>query len=314
MQPPPAPTGPVVIIADAGPDAGLGHVSRSSALAVALRCRGIDSMSYARGAEKAFDRDGIRWSPTANDQPLESEGPVLIIDSYLLPSAELDEAAKSTRLVVMHDSGEVATGAALVVSAASESDNATLLGGLDYVCLRPGFWGLPVRQPSDRARRVLVTTGSGKFDALGQDLAGEIASALPEAEVTLVRGPHSSATRTPEGVVSLTAPDSLVDALLSADLVVTAAGQTMLEAAATGAACISIPIVENQRPQVERLEQLGAVRVEQPDPAAVASAAVELAHDVEARQELSRRGQQTIDGYGALRVAFRIESLMRSKR
>jgi spore coat polysaccharide biosynthesis predicted glycosyltransferase SpsG len=315
MQQVPVPIEPVVILADAGPEAGLGHVSRSSALAVALRCRGIDSECYARGSEEPFDRDGIRWVPALDDQHLDSEGRVVIIDSYLLPPDELERAAESSRLVVLHDFGGVPSVAALVVSPASELGNSALLAGFEYAALRPGFWGLPVRQGSDRVRRVLVTMGSGRFDALGVDVAAKIASALPEAHVTVVRGPHAGSHRVPEGVEPLAAPDSLVAPLLSADVAVTAGGQTMLEAAAAGTTCVALPVVENQKRQAERLARAGAVRVvESPDPVVAASAVIELAHNQAARREFSRRGQQAIDGYGALRVAFRVESLMRSAR
>ena len=307
----PAPE-PIVFIADAGPEAGLGHVSRSSALAVALRCRGLDSRCHARGSDEPFDRDGIRWSSMAGDQPLAPEASVVVVDSYRLSLDELEKAAESTQLVVMHDYGGVPSGAALVVNPASEPDNGARLGGLEYVPLRPGFWGLPDRSVSDQARRILVTMGSGRFDALGCEVAGKVASALPEVEVTLVRGPYAGGLRAPAGVTILAAPDSLVDPLLAADAVVTAGGQTMLEAAAAGTACVALPIVENQKRQVDRLARVGAVRVVEPPHAdSAVNAVVELARDLAGRRELSRRGQRGIDGYGAFRVAFRIERLVR---
>ena len=301
-----------MFIADAGPDAGLGHLSRSSALAVALRCRGFESNCYARGSDESFDRDGVRWNPAPADHQLEFDGRILVVDSYLLAAQKLEEMAESTQLVVMHDHGRVPAGAALVVSPASAPENGHLLGGLEYVPLRPEFWGLPTRSVRDHVRRVLVTTGSGKFDALGHEIAGGIASAMPEAEVTLVWGPHAGPLAAPEGVVVLAAPNSLVDALLSTDVVVTAGGQTMLEAVAAGTPCTAIPLVENQRPQVARLAGLQAVRViDPPDPNDVARAVIEVSRDATARRDLSRRSQSAIDGYGALRVAFRIGQLVR---
>lgn len=306
------PSEPIMFIADAGPEAGLGHVSRSSALAVALRCRGVEGDCYARGSDEPFDCDGICWSPMPNDQPLEVEGGIVVVDSYRLPLNELQKAAESSRLVMMHDHGVLPSGTALVVSPASEPRSAAWLGGFQYVPLRPGFWGLPDRDVDDQVRRVLVTTGGGKFDEVGLEVAGSIASALPGAEVMLVRGPHARASRGPEGVVVLAALDSLLHPLLWADLVVTAGGQTMLEAAAAGTPSIGLALVDNQGPQLSRLSELRAVHAVDPrDSNGVVAAAIGLAGDAEARRDQSRRSQAAIDGYGALRVAFWIERLAR---
>jgi UDP-2,4-diacetamido-2,4,6-trideoxy-beta-L-altropyranose hydrolase len=291
---------PVVIVADAGKEAGLGHISRSSAVAVALGHRGIETRCYAYGAEEPFERDGVSWTPLDGDElPAGTEG-VLVVDTYRISVEELSRAAAQRRLVVMHDHGEPPANAALVVSAAVDPANAAL---------RPIFWSLPERQIRDTVERVLVTTGSGGFGDVGPGLAGAVAAALPSAAVSLVRGPYAESSF-PDGVEILDAPESLLAPLLAADLVLSAGGQTMLEAAATGTPCIAIPLVENQRRQAVRLAELGAVRLVDVDHAA--AAAVELAQDVEARRSLSRAGQRAVDGYGALRIASAIAELVRS--
>jgi UDP-2,4-diacetamido-2,4,6-trideoxy-beta-L-altropyranose hydrolase len=308
----PLETGPVVLLADAGPEAGLGHLSRASALAVALDCRGVDRLCYAYGTDEPLECDGVHWLPVQRQGlPAVPRG-VLVVDSYRLPREELQSAAESSRLVVMHDCGDLPTGVALVVSPAVKRSAVaeTCLGGLEHAVLRPGFWGLPRRQLGNRVDQVLVTTGSGKFDSLGHDIALAVASALPEAAVTLVRGPYAKSCCVPQGVHALDAPHSLVEALLFADLVVTAGGQTMLEAAAAGTPCIALPLAENQHRQIARLARVGAVcMVKQPGSEEAAAAAVGLARDDSWRRDLSRRSQQAIDGYGALRVAFHVERL-----
>ncbi|MDP9223602.1 MAG: hypothetical protein M3P18_07045, partial [Actinomycetota bacterium] len=229
----------VVFVADAGEEAGLGHISRSSAIAVALRCRGIDTRCHAYGVEKPLERDGVTWLASADLPAFER---VLVVDSYRFPHERLAEAAGSTRLVVMHDFGGVPEGAALVVSAAAppSADDAEQLTGLAFAALRPGFWGLPARKVRGTVERVLVTTGSGQFGDLGRDVAQALAAALPHATVALVRGPHATVTAD-AGVNTIDAPDSLLEPLLASDLVVTGGGQTMLEAAAAGTPSIALP-------------------------------------------------------------------------
>jgi spore coat polysaccharide biosynthesis predicted glycosyltransferase SpsG len=110
------------------------------------------------------------------------------------------------------------------------------------------------------------------------------------------------------------APDSLLEPLLAADIVVSAAGQTMLEAAACGTPCVALPLAHNQREQAVRLANLGAVRlVDPPEPVTVVAAVGELAADTEAQLSLSRTSQRAVDGYGAVRVAFHIARLTEAR-
>lgn len=305
-------TRPIAILADAGVGAGLGHLSRSSAVAVALRCRGIEARCEALGSEAAFERDGIAWAPRALGDMPDLRGHVALIDSYELPHELIERMAESASIVFMDDHGDVPNGAALIVSVAGSTEaGARRMTGFEYAALRPHFWGLPPRGVGESATRVLVTVGSGQLADAGGRIAGAIAGALPDARVTLVRGPYSHA-ETPAGVETLDAPSSLLEPLLDADLVVSAAGQTMLEATAAGTPCIALPFVDNQRRQAERLSEAGAVRlVDPPKPAPVADAVRDLAADPGGRRALSRTGQEVVDGYGALRVAFAISELAR---
>src|SRR5579862_4436870 len=231
---------PVVVVADAGRDAGLGHISRSSAVAVALRTLGLETLCFAYGENEPFARDSITWMPLESPELPESH--IAVIDSYRLPREVLERAAEKHRLVVMHDFGGVPLGAALVVSAAGPpSIDRTRLSGFEFAPLRPQFWGLPPRTIGPVVAQVLVTTGSGQFADVGDEAARALAAALPEVTVKLVCGPHSDFDST-AGVEILVAPPSLLEPLLAADLVVSAAGQTMLEAAAAGTPCIALPL------------------------------------------------------------------------
>jgi UDP-2,4-diacetamido-2,4,6-trideoxy-beta-L-altropyranose hydrolase len=302
--------GPVVFVADAGEGAGLGHISRSSAVAVALQCRGIETRCFAYGAHQGFTRDGVRWLPLDNADLLDSAITVLVIDSYRLRHEDLPRRVSSSRRVVIHDYGSPPEEAALVVSTTwAGPAHGKALSGFAHAALRPGFWGVPNRVLDQRVNRVLVSTGSGEFDALGVELGHALTTALPATAVAVVRGPYG-ASEVPPDVETIDAPESLLEPLLAADLAVTAGGQTMLEAAATGTPCIVLPLVDNQRPQVKLLGDLGAVRVVDPPSAAeTVTAALALVDDPEARQTFSRYGQRAVDGYGALRVAFEIARL-----
>jgi UDP-2,4-diacetamido-2,4,6-trideoxy-beta-L-altropyranose hydrolase len=303
--------GPVVLVADAGKTAGLGHISRCSAVAVALRCRGVQVRCFANGVTDPFERDGVDWTPINGEQLPPAPGGILVVDSYRFSPSALAAASGLARLVVLHDFGEPPPTAALVVAVAvpSSDGGSGRLGGLAHAALRPAFWGLPERDITDPVRRVLVTTGSGMFGEFGCAVAQAVRDALPEVNVAIVRGPDA-AFLVPAGIELIDAPDSLVAPLLEADLVITAAGQTMLEAAACGTPSVAMALVENQRRQALLLTELGAVLlVDPPEPAAAAIAVSELCKDIGRRRQLGHKGQQAVDGYGALRIAFRIAQL-----
>jgi spore coat polysaccharide biosynthesis predicted glycosyltransferase SpsG len=302
----------VLCVADAGEDAGLGHVGRSTAVAVALRSRGIESRCRAFGVDDPFTFDGVDWAPLRDDE-LAVPGHAVVIDSYRLSHETLEAVAARRPLVYMRDFGSAPRGTALVVSVSGASAGGPeCLSGLAYAALRPAYWGLPARTRHERVRRVLVTTGSGLAET-GRDLAAAIADGIRDTTVTLVRGPHATIDA-PPGVELLDAPHSLLEPLLDADLVVTAAGQSLLEAAAAGTPSIGVVLTENQRPQATGLAALEAVRlVDSPVPDAVTAACVALAEDVEARRGLSRNAQRAVDGFGALRIAFAVAQLTRSR-
>src|SRR5262249_12973138 len=161
---------------DAGREAGLGHVARSSAVATALRCREIETRCLAHGADEPFRFDGVDWAPLNGNELPEANGHVLLIDSYRLSPEAVAASARPSRLVVMHDDGDVPPGAALAISVVGAPDaTAGRLSGLEYAALRPGFWGLPSRRLNDDAGEILVTTGGGLFAETGLEVARSLA-------------------------------------------------------------------------------------------------------------------------------------------
>jgi spore coat polysaccharide biosynthesis predicted glycosyltransferase SpsG len=291
------------VVADAGPRAGLGHLSRSTALVVALRCHGRRVLPRLNGVGEPLERDGVAWEPLG-DGPLE-EGDVVVIDSYLLDRAQIEACAARRPVVVFHDGGRTAppAGSALVVSVGGQSPGA--LTGPAWACLRPMFWGVPAAPIRPRVERILVAVGGG-IVAGGSALAADIAARLPEARVRFVVGPYSDEDR-PAGVEIVEAPDELLSEFRAADLVVTAAGQTMLEALAVGVPCVAVAVVDNQRAQLARLQETGAVRAATPDDAA--DLAAQLAANPGAREAMGATARATVDSFGALRLAWRIADL-----
>jgi spore coat polysaccharide biosynthesis predicted glycosyltransferase SpsG len=276
----------ISVIADGGPAHGLGHLARSSAVAAALQARGLLVRAYANGATEPRTFDGITWEPLT-DAP----GGAVVLDSYTLDPSDF------APLAYFHD-GQADIPGTVKVVIASGPEREGWLGGLRHAPLRAAYWGLPRRRVRERVQRVLVTTGGGVLQPPGLRLAAAVRDALPDASVALVRGPLAD-FEPPPGVALVNAPTSLLGELLAADVVVSAAGQTALEAVATGAATVAVALVENQRANARALTAAGAALVVGEDEVGEAVMGLD-------RELLARRGQAAVDGFGALRIAFQI--------
>jgi spore coat polysaccharide biosynthesis predicted glycosyltransferase SpsG len=300
-------SGRVVVVAQAGPAAGLGHLSRSSAVAAALAARGLEPDCRVAGSPEPLVRDGVAWSPLAADEEPGREAALLVLDGYLL--ARHAETARGTVAFLHGPFGDRSTGRLVLDPLATGSSTATVLRGLEHACLRPAYWGIAPPSRPDDVRRVLVTTGSLDTGG-GAGIAAAVRAAQPPSvEVALVRGPYA-AVEAPPGVELVDAPESLLDELLRAGVVVTAAGQTSLEAVATGAATVVVPAAPDQRLQAERLAELGVAVASAPDPGEIAAQVEMLAADRTRRRALEQAGPRAVDGLGALRVAYRLAQLL----
>lgn len=289
--------------ADAAPGDGLGHLSRSSALAAVLRRRGAEVRAIGLGAPERIERDGIPWEP--GDLSALGHPDVLVLDSYRTPPAAAAEWAGRTALVAFHDQGDPVAGAALSISTVRDEPGPGVVGGLDYAPVQPGFRER-ARPPADDVSWVLVTTGGTDPGGVGAAVAADLAADFER--VSLVRGPHAEDS-VPPGVEPIRG-GSLLDPITGCDLVVTAAGVTLLEACAAGTPAVALVVAGNQRPGAERLARAGAIcLVDPPDAERAAQAARELAADPRRRHELSRRARNLVDGRGLERIAERIEAL-----
>ncbi|HEV3228207.1 MAG TPA: glycosyltransferase [Solirubrobacteraceae bacterium] len=305
----------VALIADAGSQAGLGHLARCSGIALALRCREVETSCYSYAAPGPQSVDGVCWHPfqSPGELSLPPSTELTLVDSYRLGLDQFEPLARGSRLAVIRDHGPLLRQADLTIDPASPNGarQAGQLLGLAYIPLRPAYWGLPPREPRETVSRVLVTTGSGVSPGAGGELAGMAQEALPGAQVVLVVGPYAHPDA-PSGVELVVAPASLLAEMMRADLVVSAAGQTMLEATAVGTPCVALVLFDNQQRNATLLEGLGAVRVVRSVGPELARALRELAENTEARRQMSQHGQAAVDGYGAHRIAFEIERLLLS--
>ena len=114
----------VTIASAARPEDGLGHLSRCSAIAVALRARGISPRCLGLGARAPISRDGIEWAPA--DRVGDERG-VVIFDSYV------HERPACPGLVAFHDEGDLRPGQRWLSAAIQRSPRPTAFSRVPHM-------------------------------------------------------------------------------------------------------------------------------------------------------------------------------------
>jgi spore coat polysaccharide biosynthesis predicted glycosyltransferase SpsG len=301
------PTRPVTLAVDGDREAGFGHLSRGTAIAMALEELSVPTTALALGARSRREVDGRAWEAPVSRRRLNeaTKGAVLVLDSYHADRVEDALAGSPDRTAVILDQGGPPPATDLVVGLPPwpAPERGRALTGLAYVCLRRDYWTPCPRDVASEVERVLVTTGGTDKKGLGLALAVAVAERNPSMDVAVVSmGPRQP--KSAPGVTVVNSPRSLHGALAEADVVVTAAGQTMLEALALGAPTIAMVTAENQRPGARIVAERGlALVLEASGRTGVLEAVAKLAGDQALRVDLAARAQAAVDGQGARRVA-----------
>lgn len=287
--------GVIQLVYDEGPGVGLGHRRRMSALATALGEMELEAL----------------LTPLTDGAGVEAD--VAFVDSYRVRAD--DRRRIDARWVGAVDDLERGLDVDLVVDPAGEvrvggrdaPRASSVLEGLRYALLDPALSTLEPHPVRDSVETVMVAAGGADGEGLGASIAAIVQRALPDAAVRLAVGPWG-VPDVPDGVEPVITTDGLGHDLAGADLVVTAAGVTLLEAVALGRPAVGFAVAPNQRRSLVALVAAGAVVGATLSEAA--ESAVDLARDPARRASLVRRGPEVVDGRGSARVANAVAGLL----
>lgn len=293
---------------------------------------------FARLGAEGFATRPVGGSPGAEQDARETaalarscSADCIVLDGYHFDSAyrRLLRPAEARVLVIVDGASGDGDGADFVLDQnlgaarpgreRQDSTATRFLLGPRYALLRREFWRWRGRAHAiaPRARKLLVTLGGGDAD----NCTGRIVRALravPEAaelETRVVIGPanpHRAVVEAelkdaPSGWRALPPQEDMSDPFAWADLAVSAAGSTCWELAFMGVPFLTVALADNQRPIAAELARAGVSRDlgwhEQVGGQRLAESVRELLDDDAARGEMSRRGRETVDGFGAERVA-----------
>ena len=106
--------------------------------------------------------------------------------------------------------------------------------------------------------------------------------------------------------------------MTTADLAISAAGQTLYELAAAGCPTVAFGVAANQMGQLESLASSGLLlssgSAEKDEVILlIKQAVVRLMSDVSTRSNMVMQGQKLVDGKGAMRVARKIAKILSPK-
>jgi spore coat polysaccharide biosynthesis predicted glycosyltransferase SpsG len=187
--------------------------------------------------------------------------------------------------------------------------------GARFAPLRTEFADLPPKDIATTASRVLVTFGG--TDPL--DLTSRVARSLrmiPELALRVVVGPGAAPRDMPDGVEVVSTVRSMAAEMLRADIVVTSAGRTVYEAAATGTPVIVIAQNAREATHSHLGPDTGVIYLGVgpmvPDDRVV-EAVRSLVPAADLRRELSERLRSGVDVRGAERIGDGVRQLLRGE-
>lgn len=319
----------VIVFANAGPDVGLGHLVRCSALTKQLRTLGMDTalwtpeMGISDSLIEAYD-----WNPAPCKHGellnrLRGDPPkVAVLDSYELAGEEVRTITEVTKTVVLDELGDRQLRADVVVNNNVYADDieypfaGDVLRGPAYCMLRKEFCRRDRVEIEEGS--ILITIGGAdlveQFHTLVEVVVGE---APNSSNVTAIVGPYFEDECKLPGVTYLPTPDNLPRLMQMADIAVSGGGQTLYELAACGTPCVAAILAEDQRLNVKGMAERhvclsagwhGASRFFDQ----VREGIRTLFLDDEKRKQMRENGYELVDGRGTQRVGARIEQLVLS--
>ena len=307
--------GTVVFRLTANRVVGSGHLHHCLQLAQELQDQQVvfllrDSDEFAHAAVADAGHDFFVESNLVEAlREIAVEGPRVLVNDVLdtQDSDVLLPKALGYAVVNIEDLGPGARYADAVINALYavknlESDRQ--LVGTRFATLRPEFRYLEERTIREVPRRVLLTFGG--TDPSG--LSARFARALSciDVELVVVLGPASPDVAFPDNVTVLRGVASMAEELLEADVVITSAGRTVFEAAATGTPVVVV--AQNAREATHShlgyemgvmFLGIGALVADED----LVRVVTQLLGDLPLRRELSGRLRASIDDFGAERVA-----------
>ena len=261
----------VKIFTEGGKTIGLGHISRCSSLydEAINRNISVEFIVYGDIAEVEFlkGRNIINenWISTEYLRNSISSEDYAIVDSYKAETEIYEIISKtSKKAVFIDDVGRIEYPKGIIVNPSleaididySKSINSSVLTGPDYVILRTRFIGAKRESRLNGVKRVLIIMGGTDIRKLTLNLISNICKKRLDIKFDIVVNSKNLGLYNDYNNINIYMnidAVKMMQLMLTADLAITAAGQTIYELLATNTPFIPIQIIENQENNVRAL-------------------------------------------------------------
>jgi CMP-N-acetylneuraminic acid synthetase/spore coat polysaccharide biosynthesis predicted glycosyltransferase SpsG len=268
----------------------------------------LDSHGYAYRIEGDLESDLRALSEPSRN---------VIVNDVLDTSEEdiLVEKARGYVVVNIEDLGPGARFADWVVNALypiQGNPPSNVAHGAKYATLRSEFHDLPPKHLQPTPDRLLITFGGTDPGGLASRAATALCRQI-DGQVRAVVGAGAGPHQYPPEVEVLRNVNSMAAEMMEADLVITSAGRTVYEAAATGTPVVVLAQNAREATHAHLGFDTGVVFLgigPLVDDAHLVAVVQRLLSDFELRKELSERLRASIDTLGAARIAHQIRALM----
>lgn len=317
----------VCILTEGGSDIGIGHITRCLSLYQAFEEKGVQPLFVVNGDEsvKQYLKDTrhelINWSRKDSNALLKNPD-IVIIDSYLAGFEFYEEVSKSVKIVAyLDDNKRIDYPKGIVVNGTifadelgypSKKDIIYFLGS-KYTPLRKDFWDLPEKETKQNIQSVLITFGGDDTRNLTPEILKLLNRDFPEyikkiiigagykniAQIESLRNAETELVYSPDA-------EGMKQAMLEADIAISAAGQTLYELARVGVPTIAIAVADNQMNNVKGWQKTGFIEYagwwEEQNVIEKTANSLRLLQERETRQRRSVIGKTYVDGQGARRI------------
>jgi len=319
----------VVILTEGGRSKGFGHVARCLSLRAALLESGSECGIFVDGDDTLDGiMAGVPWERLdwVNDRSavntVISNADIVVVDSYFAALHIYDLVADSNKLAVFFDdTRRLPYPCGYVINAGIGAANigypsrqgVRYFLGLDYACLRRVFWDIAPSLIRPKVKKVFLSFGAVDSKNILSRILNACVVARPDLTYVVVVGlarkdilaleTYREASSV-EFIEDVPAQD-LVGIMQSADVAVSACGQTIYELAKAGVPSVAVKVNENQHLNWQGMVGSGAVYDGGVSDEALEKCvllALEAMQGLSLRQAYQDTGRRLIDGQGARRI------------
>lgn len=319
----------IIIRADGGVSIGMGHIMRTLVLAKHLSEFAEVMYICKNGYEFQAGRDYIRKNgfeiievdgDNIIEEILNIQGECLITDSYDVNESYFDEIKKGFAVTgYIDDLNRNRFNVDFIINQNSYAEDlcyktntdTKLFLGSKYALLREEFTNLSRKNIRKDIQDIMITTGGSDNNNFTKIVIDKISSVYPSVNLHVVIGPsfvyEQDLKATDNDKIKFYKNPKMSKIMEKCDLAISACGSTLYELAASGTPVIGMAVANNQKRAAKKMEALGVIlyskNIEE-----VAKHIEKL--DYNKRINMSKLGQDLVDGLGGTRLSKKIQVML----